>query len=136
MPLNIFSHSTYCHGHAQLSSWPALLLRVLYYCRKILSRALLCLLASEAQEAEAKDGIAYKTHVTASDKLSTVFLDRDSCRAAYSSYHHTVISCEIFTTHAAWRGSVQEKSFQEILEDIKYRLTQVPCTGKHPFHWP
>lgn len=96
----------------------------------------MCLLASEVQEADAKDGIAYKTHVTASDKLATVFLYRDSRRAVYSSYHHTAISCEIFTTHAAWQGSVEDKSFQEILEDIKYRLTQVPCTGKQTLHWP
>lgn len=101
-----------------------------------LSRALLSLLASEVQKNEAKDRIPYKIHVTVSDKLSTVLLHRDSCRAVHSSYHHTVISCEIFPTQAARQGGAEDKSFQEIPEDTKYKLTQVPCTGKHPLHWP
>lgn len=99
-------------------------------------RALLCLLASEVQKAEVKDGISYKIHVTVSDKLSTVFLHRNSCRAVNSSCHHAVISCEILPTQPAWQGSAEKKIFQEILEDTKYELTQAPCTGKHPLHWP
>lgn len=73
--------------------------------------------------------------MTASDKLSTVFLHRYSYRAVHSSYHYTV-TCEIFTTQAAGQGNAEDKSFQEILEYTKYKLTQVPCTGKHPLHWP
>lgn len=100
-----------------------------------LSRALLSLLASEVQKTEAKDRIPYKIHVTVSDKLSTVLLHRDSCRAVHSSYHHTVISCEIFPTQAARQGSAEDrasKRYQKIQSISLHKcLVQVstPSTG-------
>lgn len=67
-----------------------------------ITKSPLCLLASEVCQAKAKDSISYETHLPTSDKVSTVFLYKDPRRAEHSSYHHTVISFEIFTTWAAW----------------------------------
>lgn len=92
----------YRGSDAQVSSFASTTAQAPLQLQEDITKSPLCLLASEVCQAKAKDGISYKTDLTASDKLSTVFLYNDQHRAERSSYHHIVISFEIFITQAAW----------------------------------